>query len=116
MPWIPTILLPILLTERWDTEKLMHLVPASTPMLMLSGLRDELVPPSHMVYLRDMRRSQAAKAEDTLGEKDRDEKGKSTAKLRWAEFPLGSHNDTCLIPDYWKEIKEWLVDEFGLDL
>lgn len=67
-------------------------------MLMLSGGRDELVPPSHMRELRRIR-------ERTLEEKG--ERG----RVRWREFPLGGHNDTCLIPDYWREIAAWIKEE-----
>jgi hypothetical protein len=123
MPWIPPLLLPVLLTERWDTDKLMPLIPSTTPMLMLSGLKDELVLPSHMAHLRDLRRSQLSAKSTGLngvrdavqGETESTEKDAGETKLRWAEFPLGGHNDTCMIPDYWKAVGEWLRDEFSLD-
>ena len=84
-------------------------------MLMLSGLKDELVLPSHMAHLRDMRQRQQDR--EGLGDKEeiKGEKEGKGAKLRWTEFPLGGHNDTCTIPDYWKEIGEWLKEEFDLD-
>lgn len=79
---------------------------------MLSGLRDELILPSQMAYLRDLRLSLGSASEGEGGnekktEKD-DEKRWKTANLTWKEYPLGSHNDTCTIPDYWKDIGEWL--------
>jgi hypothetical protein len=92
---------------------------------MLSGLKDELVLPSHMAHLRDMRRDQVSRTDkgleglsELLSEKPStgaNGVAAEKAKLRWAEFPLGGHNDTCLIPDYWKEIGEWLKEEFSLD-
>lgn len=68
-------------------------------MLMLSGKKDELVPPAHMMELRRIR------------EKGKEgEKGEG-GKVRWREFYNGGHNDTCLISDYWKEIEEWIKEE-----
>lgn len=100
MPQIPKFLLPILLTESWDATLSMSKIPKNTPMLMLSGKKDELVPPSHMVELRRMR-------EDTRGEMGE----KAGGKVRWREFDHGGHNDTCLIGDYWVEIGKWIKEE-----
>jgi fermentation-respiration switch protein FrsA (DUF1100 family) len=89
MPQIPKFLLPILLTEHWDARKTLPNIPASTPVLMLSGKRDGLVPPSQMKALKALR-----------GE----------GRCTWREFD-GEHNDTCLSPEYWTEVGIWLRDE-----
>lgn len=73
-------------------------------MLMLSGGKDELVPPSHMRELRRIR-------EGTAGEVEGKGEKRGKGKVRWREFPLGGHNDTCLIPDYWREIASWIKEE-----
>lgn len=67
-------------------------VPATTPMLMISGTKDELVPPSQMVQLKELREAQ---------------KG----KLRW-KLVEGGHNDTFMGKGYWEEVALWLRDEF----
>jgi predicted esterase len=67
-------------------------VPATTPMLMISGTKDELVPPSQMVQLKELREAQ---------------KG----KLRWKTVE-GGHNDTFMAKGYWEEVALWLREEF----
>jgi fermentation-respiration switch protein FrsA (DUF1100 family) len=89
MPQIPRFLLPILLTERWDAAHSIPHIPPQTPVLMLSGTRDALVPPSQMKELR------------TLRERD--------GMVRWREFD-GEHNDTYLAAGYWAEVEIWLKE------
>ena len=61
-------------------------------MLMISGTKDELVPPSQMVQLKELREAQ---------------KG----KLRW-KIVEGGHNDTFMAKGYWEEVELWLREEF----
>jgi len=89
MPQLPKALLPLLLTERWDAAKAIPHIPPQTPILFLSGLRDELVPPSQMIELKKMREG---------------------GRNRWREFN-GQHNDTFLCSGYWKEVEDWMKEE-----
>ncbi|KAF3940220.1 hypothetical protein ABW19_dt0205646 [Dactylella cylindrospora] len=60
------------------------------PILFLSGLRDELVPPSHMRKLLNA----------------------STADVKvWKTLPNGSHNDSVLEPGYFEYINDFINDE-----
>ena len=94
MPQLPKVLLPLLLTEHWDAAKTIPHIPPSTPVLLLSGKRDQLVPPSQMVKLRELR---------------------GQGKMRWREFD-GEHNDTFLAKGYWDEVALWLKEEIeGLE-
>lgn len=117
MPQIPRFLLPILLTEHWDAALTMPKIPKGMPLLMLSGGKDELVPPSHMRELRRIReeglerRDASGTAGVNFGEKKQGDAEEKAARVRWREYPLGGHNDTCLIPDYWKDISEWIKEE-----
>jgi len=70
----------------------MSQVPITTPLLMISGSRDELVPPSQMVHLKELRE---------------EKKG----KLRW-KIVDGGHNDTFMAKGYWEEVAQWLGEEF----
>lgn len=81
----PFLMVPGLLTERWDSYLAMAKVPANTPILMLAGLQDKLVHPSQMPALKAIR--------DQHG-------GKST----WKEFPEGDHNNTCMAKGYWDDV------------
>lgn len=96
LPQIPKMVLPVLLTERWDSHLALAKVPASTPVLMISGNRDELVPPAQMKQLKELREKQ---------------KG----KLRW-KMVDGGHNDTFMGKGYWEEIEAWLLEEFKTGL
>eukprot|EP00397_Hematodinium_sp_SG-2012_P040506 GEMP01044399.1.p1 GENE.GEMP01044399.1~~GEMP01044399.1.p1 ORF type:complete len:352 (+),score=32.11 GEMP01044399.1:76-1056(+) len=69
-PWIPTIVKNQFLRLRWDTEKIIGLL--GTPMLLLSGLDDEIIPAAQMATLRNL----------------------CTSKIKFASFPGGTHNDT----------------------
>ncbi|BEI88559.1 uncharacterized protein CcaverHIS019_0112770 [Cutaneotrichosporon cavernicola] len=89
---VPPILVNLLLSERWDAAKALPKIPKSTPILFLSGRRDELVPQAQMLALRELRLRQGG-------------------KCCWREFPHGTHNDTYVAPAYWDEIGDWLRKE-----
>ncbi|GMK57417.1 hypothetical protein CspeluHIS016_0402510 [Cutaneotrichosporon spelunceum] len=93
---VPPLLVRLLLSERWDALAALPKIPAKTPILFLSGRRDELVPQAHMRDLRDLRQR--------LG-----------GRGRWREFADGSHNDTYVVPAYWDEIGAWLREEIEGD-
>ncbi|BEJ17657.1 hypothetical protein CspHIS471_0610580 [Cutaneotrichosporon sp. HIS471] len=89
---VPPFLVNLLLSERWDAAKALPKIPKSTPILFLSGRRDELVPQAQMLALRELRLRQGG-------------------KCCWREFPHGTHNDTYVAPAYWDEIGVWLREE-----
>lgn len=89
------MILPVLLTERWDSHIAMTKVPVDTPVLMISGKQDELVPPKQMVQLKELRESKGG-------------------KLRW-KLVDGGHNDTFMSKGYWEEIAEWLRLEIDVE-
>ncbi|KAF2034660.1 BEM46 family protein-like protein [Setomelanomma holmii] len=69
----------------WPTEATMPQI-TELPILFLSGLKDEIIPPSHMSRL-----FQVCKAPKV-----------------WREFPNGSHNDTVAEPLYFQYIEDFL--------
>lgn len=73
----------------WPSETT---IPSITrvPILFLSGLKDELVPPSHMRALYD-----ASQAPTKV----------------WTTFPNGSHNDTVAEPGYFEAIHNFIVGQ-----
>ncbi|AET37782.1 uncharacterized protein Ecym_2023 [Eremothecium cymbalariae DBVPG len=73
--------------EVWNSEAEMPLVYEDLPVLFLSGLKDEIVPPDHMQKLYDLCRSRT--------------KGFFT-------FPLGYHNDTIVQSGYWDIVHDFL--------
>ncbi|KAI7860682.1 Alpha/Beta hydrolase protein [Circinella umbellata] len=73
--------------QQWPSDVNIQRV-AKTPVLFLSGGRDELIPPAHMSKLHELC--------NTQGTKD------------WHELPEGMHNDTCVQPGYFTAIREFL--------
>ncbi|KAJ9122464.1 hypothetical protein QFC22_001890 [Naganishia vaughanmartiniae] len=88
----PFLLVPSLLTERWDAEITIPLIKPETPALLLAGQKDELVLPVQMKGIKALRE-------------------KAGGKVKWVEFPDGTHNDTCMQPGYWDAITDFLLEE-----
>ncbi|ORX84202.1 alpha/beta-hydrolase [Basidiobolus meristosporus CBS 931.73] len=73
--------------QKWNSEKAIESI-TKTPILFLSGKRDELVPPQHMKALH--------------------EKVKTSGGKSFSEFN-STHNDTCLAPNYFDVIAQFWV-------
>lgn len=69
----PFLLVPSLLTERWDAEITIPLIKPETPVLLLAGQKDELVLPVQMRGIKALRE-------------------KAGGKVKWVEFPNGTHS------------------------
>ncbi|KAF2810170.1 BEM46 family protein [Mytilinidion resinicola] len=70
----------------WPSEETLPQI-SSIPILFLSGLKDEIVPPSHMAQLYKSCRA--------------------STKI-WRDLPNGTHNDTVAEPGYFEYIDEFL--------
>jgi len=90
-------ILQMLNSEVWDCENKLSLVPTSVPMLFLSGLKDELVPPAHMRRLYE------------IACRDGGE-GKT-----WWTSAYGDHNNTFLEGTYWTAIQKFVAKCSGDD-
>ncbi|KAI8093525.1 Alpha/Beta hydrolase protein [Halteromyces radiatus] len=77
----------VLCHQQWPSEINIQRIVKS-PVLFLSGAKDELVPPSHMTKLFELC--------GTRENKD------------WVEFENGTHNDTCMQSGYFAAIREFL--------
>jgi len=94
---IPTIM-PILSSftrfcnQRWDSAEAITLIPPTTPMLLLSGLQDEVVPASHMAKLFEIASQQEARGRKLV------------------EFPDGLHNTTCVQQGYWEAVTQFVEE------
>lgn len=71
----------------WPSETSIQRI-ANTPVLFLSGAKDELIPSEHMKQLRELC--------GTRDEKD------------FVSLPNGMHNDTCMQSGYFTAIREFL--------
>ncbi|KDQ55509.1 hypothetical protein JAAARDRAFT_37523 [Jaapia argillacea MUCL 33604] len=80
--------------QKWDSASKLPLIPQTTPILMLSGVRDEVVPREQMQGLWKIRTGD----------------GKTgNGKSRFVEFEFGAHNDTCIQHGYWTTIAEFIA-------
>ncbi|KAL9022571.1 MAG: hypothetical protein Q9185_000281 [Variospora sp. 1 TL-2023] len=74
--------------QYWNSEEALPQI-TKIPIIFMSGLRDEIVPPSHMKQLYSI-----CKVEKKI----------------WREFPNGSHNDTIAEPGFFDRIVEFVRD------
>ncbi|QLL33131.1 hypothetical protein HG536_0E00410 [Torulaspora globosa] len=78
--------------EIWNSEEQIKGCDSTLPFLFLSGLRDEIVPPSHMSKLYEACPSHNKQV---------------------FQFPLGYHNDTIIQEGYWSVVRSFL-EQFAL--
>ncbi|EKM53149.1 uncharacterized protein PHACADRAFT_259337 [Phanerochaete carnosa HHB-10118-sp] len=96
--------------QKWDSAAKLPLVPRRVPLLMLSGVLDEVVPREHMLGLWELvrRREGADEASPTKGEPAGACPAPEGSLSRYVEFGNGTHNDTCVQPGYWASIAEFI--------
>lgn len=76
--------------QRWASDEIMPTLPVDgPPILFLSGLKDEIVPPIMMRTLHDLC---------------------SLKRKSWQAFPNGDHNSTVSEPSYFDAIWEFLSE------
>jgi pimeloyl-ACP methyl ester carboxylesterase len=76
--------------QKWDSASKIPLIPATTPILMLSGARDEIVPREHMRALWE--------AVAKRGEKKKingSEYKVGLERAKYMEFEYGGHSKFC---------------------
>ncbi|KJA19723.1 hypothetical protein HYPSUDRAFT_44007 [Hypholoma sublateritium FD-334 SS-4] len=100
-----------LCTQRWNSQSKVARLPASLPILMLSGLIDQVVPPVHMQKLWKTAESRLSKGESpemdqSVKSADGDTQVESIDKM--VTFPRGTHNGTCLQSGYNNAIIKFL--------
>ncbi|KAF2737857.1 BEM46 family protein-like protein [Polyplosphaeria fusca] len=84
----PARYLATLCHQIWPSEDSLPQI-TDVPILFLSGLKDEIIPASHMAQLYKICRSEP--------------------KV-WKEFPNGSHNDTVMEKAYFESIEEFISE------
>ena len=93
-------LVPMLIRSKWETKN--RIGDISLPILFISGLKDELVPPSHMRHLHDSAKAAAAaaSASEAEGESDGAQERRATGaagttdRRTFVTIAEGTHNDT----------------------
>ncbi|KAF5354203.1 hypothetical protein D9756_007024 [Leucocoprinus leucothites] len=90
--------------QKWDSMSKVPKIPSSTPILMLSGLKDEIVPKEQMRALFEAFAKRDEKT--TLGGK---EYKAGVERTKYLEFPDGGHNDTCVQDGYWTAVANFIA-------
>ncbi|KAJ6505216.1 Alpha/Beta hydrolase protein [Mycena sanguinolenta] len=80
--------------HKWNSASKVPRIPTTTPILMLSGTQDEVVPKKHMEALWEI----ARKRGDGTAERD-----------NFATFADGHHSDTFICAGYWSAVGEFLA-------
>ncbi|KAJ7820746.1 Alpha/Beta hydrolase protein [Mycena olivaceomarginata] len=113
--------------QKWDSASKVPLIPPTTPILMLSGVADELVPKEHMRALWEI----VARREETKTAGGV-EFSKGLERAKYIEFERGGHSsspfplppsflgctaltthltdDTCVQPGYWTAVADFVAD------
>ncbi|KAI0666428.1 alpha/beta-hydrolase [Trametes maxima] len=98
--------------QKWDSASKIPLIPAETPMLLLSGARDEVVPQEHMQELWKLVQQRVPGGRRVGDRQDADKAEGATHPAtdlsRFAQFPRGTHNDTCVQVDYWVTVSDFI--------
>jgi len=90
--------------QKWDSASKVPRIPASTPILMLSGSKDEVVPKEHMTALWEIVAKRGEKKN-----KSGSEYKVGLEKAKYVEFENGTHNDTCVQAGYWTAVSEFIA-------
>ncbi|KAJ7717242.1 Alpha/Beta hydrolase protein [Mycena maculata] len=77
--------------QRWNSAAKLPRIPPTTPILMLSGAQDEIVPKKHMEALWQIARKRDGAEQD-----------------QFESFANGFHADTFTCPGYWTKVGEFL--------
>ena len=101
--------LSFLCHQKWDSASKIHLIPHTTPILMLSGVRDEVVPREHMKGLWELvqKREDSKKSENVSSDKEVASPSPAGSvpvvvidprnKSKFLEFSYGSHSEFPLL-------------------
>ncbi|KAF5374465.1 hypothetical protein D9615_009083 [Tricholomella constricta] len=111
--------------QKWRSADKMHLIPATTPILMLSGRKDEVIPPELMdklwrVAQRRGRRRRGYRSGVPWGttaptDKAKDTRGQETRPGGdvFVTIEAGTHNDTPDFLEYWAAIQDFVEGVSG---
>ncbi|OMJ14826.1 Protein bem46 [Smittium culicis] len=83
-----SVFISMFVIDKWDSVSKLAKI-TSIPILFLSGLKDTLVPPSHMSALYKLAKKTSKRQVDMIG------------------FENGNHNDTCSQVGYFDVINTW---------
>lgn len=97
LPWIRFF--SFFVHQKWDSASKISSIPRTTPILMLHGERDEVVPKRHMRELWALARRRSS----GLGVKDN-----PPLRDKFQPFPRGHHGEMNIQPGYWSAVDRFL--------
>ncbi|KAG9219795.1 hypothetical protein CCMSSC00406_0008172 [Pleurotus cornucopiae] len=100
--------------QKWDSASKVPLIPAKTPILMLSGLLDEVVPKEHMRQLWEIVASRGQKRKGNATTPSNNTKP-GLERAKFIEFEDGDHNNTCVQPGYWQAVADFVASLAYMD-
>ncbi|KAF8150239.1 Alpha/Beta hydrolase protein [Crassisporium funariophilum] len=102
--------LSFLCTQRWESAQKVARMPRGLPMLMLSGVADEVIPEEHMRRLWEIALARGGVDRKVGRGKDGAEEGVEGVALKdeFVRLDCGTHNDTCDQPGYWEAVWKFL--------
>ncbi|KAG9026359.1 hypothetical protein FRB95_008923 [Tulasnella sp. JGI-2019a] len=117
MPYLSSV--SFLCHQHWRSSTSILKIPQTTPMLMISGLQDEVVPPAHMKRLWEIATSKTNAEEVEMEDEDEKEGASGEKSIRkwrrvrkgarwWMEYADGAHNNTCTRREYWAEVTRFM--------
>ncbi|KAI0644041.1 alpha/beta-hydrolase [Trametes meyenii] len=96
--------------QKWDSASKIPLIPAETPILLLSGERDQVIPEEHMADLWYLVKRRKPRARPTGQDQDEGLPRSGARLSRVYQFHNGTHNDTCVQRGYWEAVSEFIED------
>lgn len=86
--------------QKWDSASKIHQIPHMTPVLMLSGTQDEVVPRDHMLGLWELVQKRDSKSASSVERKEKPSPRGSVPAVaidvrsssKFLEFPEGTHS------------------------
>ncbi|KIY53371.1 alpha/beta-hydrolase, partial [Fistulina hepatica ATCC 64428] len=102
----------IFVHQRWNSAARMRRIGPRLPVMMISGGFDEVVPPTHMAKLWQIREESCGKGDMRTHEDSENESSLSNETSPQDEdngdifkiFPFGRHHDTFAQPGYWQAV------------
>ncbi|KAJ8082365.1 bem46 protein, variant [Marasmius tenuissimus] len=110
--------------QTWESQRRIASIPRSIPILMFSGLKDEVVPAAQMEKLWEISRTRRRKAQEERGsffglgsklfKKTTEEEAiitedDNTTMDIFKIIPDGTHADTWIQPGYWETVHDFLT-------
>ncbi|KAF9534080.1 Alpha/Beta hydrolase protein [Crepidotus variabilis] len=113
--WSMGRFLGLFITDRWMSADKISGLPSNLPILMMSGLRDEVIPPNEVEKLWKVAETRRVKKpyqwlRFSSKPSEDSEAYQPPEKDVFQTFTNGNHNNTYLQHGYWESVRDFLKD------